>query len=274
MKNIITVESASRFSSQWGASVMGVLRTVAIMFFSLLILSCEMGSCGRQSNIAPEDQLHKYVEVVMNAEDMSAKELMSDLTTGDIKRFLETANEEAFTEAYLDTNYELRLFEIKERKEHPEKNEVTLEYILKYKRWNPKKNEDKKNNPIVEVRSRAILNFEQGMWLISNVLPLETNLDWASGGIDVLSVPNVATDEVPKDFLKREVKDVESNRDDNPDDAAEFDAEGYDESSSNTQSSSSDDDKEGEESSEEKETEDSSEEGSSESEGEAEKKDE
>ena len=183
------------------------LRAVGIFVFSATLLGCSLRGCtggdGR-NDIAPEDQLHAYINTAVNVTKQEQRQELVDLTTGSLKASLINATEETFKRAYIDKKYDFKAFDIVQRNDAPGGKETKIDFKLVYKSWNA--GESPNRAPTLETTNRATLEYEHGQWAISKVESLGTSFEWEVGlPMDGVSTKGVNPDDAPKE--------IESSRD-------------------------------------------------------------
>lgn len=154
-------------------------RLTIIALALMTAAGCTMRSCSAKKDISPEEQLHSYINTAVNVTSLDEKEKLVELTTGELRRAISAASDEAFTKAYIDKKYDFRGFEIVERRDIEPDQQIELDFRLNYKSW--VSGEEPELVPFVETLNRAELVYEHGRWVLSNVQSLETSFDWDVG---------------------------------------------------------------------------------------------
>jgi|GEM_PF-6512363 len=164
------------------------------------------GCSGRgRVDIAPEDQLHAYINTAVNVTKSEQRQDLLDLTTGELKGSLINASEETFKRAYIDKKFDFKSFDIVQRKDAPGGKETQVDFKLVYKSWSAGESSDRA--PLLETTNRATLEYEHGQWAISKVESLGSSFEWEVGlPMDDVSTKGVNPDDAPKE--------IESSRDD------------------------------------------------------------
>ena len=174
-------------------------RFMTLAIGTLVTIGCTMRSCSSRKDISPEDQLHSYINTAVNITTPEERDSLLSLTSGELKRSISAATEEAFKTAYIDKKYDFRGFEIVERRDIEPEKVVELDFRLNYKSWAA--GEEPELVPFVETLNRAKLVYEQGRWAIANVQSLETSFDWEVGlPLDNVDTTGVSPDDVPKEI--------------------------------------------------------------------------
>jgi hypothetical protein len=162
-------------------------RLLVVMAALVTASGCSFRGCSSKKDIAPEDQLHSYITTAVNVTSSEDKEKLIELTSGELRRAISSASEEAFQKAYIEKKYDFRGFELVERRDIEPGKTLELDFRLNYKSWST--GEEPDLVPFVETLNRAVLTYEHGRWVISNVQSLETSFDWEVG----LPLDNVDT---------------------------------------------------------------------------------
>lgn len=181
-------------------------------FVSAGLLGCSVRGCSQVSDIPPEDQLHSYISLAVNVTTPEQKQELLDLTTGDLKSALSGATEESFKRAYIDRKYDFKSFDILERKDVPDKKEVTIDFKLVYKSWNAGESADRA--PVIETTNRATLDYENGQWALAKVESQGSNFEWEVGlPMDNVSTQGVKPEDAPKEIQStREVPEEQNEQ--------------------------------------------------------------
>ncbi len=174
-------------------------RAILLSCCLLLIVGCSMRGCSSKSDVPPEEQLHNYINTAVNITSIEEKQELIDLTTGELRRAISGADQEAFMKAYVEKKYDFRGFEIVERRDIEAEKVIEIDFRLNYKSWSA--GEEPDLVPFVETLNRAILSYEYGHWAISNVQSLESSFDWEVGlPLDNVDTTGVSPDDPPKEI--------------------------------------------------------------------------
>lgn len=174
-------------------------RFVTLALGTLVAIGCTMRSCSARKDISPEDQLHSYINTAVNVTTPEERDALVSLTTGELRRSIAAATEEAFKTAYIDKKYDFRGFEIVERRDIEPEKIVELDFRLNYKSWSA--GEEPDLVPFVETLNRAKLVYEQGRWALASVQSLETSFDWEVGlPLDNVDTKGVSPEDPPKEI--------------------------------------------------------------------------
>lgn len=187
-----------------------IRRQFTTLALGVFILSgCTMRSCSAKKDIAPEEQLHSYINTAVNVTSLEEKEKLIALTSGDLRRAISSATDDAFTTAYINKRYEFRGFEIVERRDITPGELIELDFRLNYKSWSS--GEEPHLVPFVETLNRAQLVYEHGRWAIASVKSLETSFDWEVGlPLDDIDTTGVSPEDEPKEINSSREWDEES----------------------------------------------------------------
>lgn len=174
-------------------------RMLASLVVSASLLGCTMRGCTSSDDIAPEDQLHSYINLAVNITRAEQREELVGLTAGELRTAISSATEETFRRAYIEKKYDFKSFEIIQRRDVPGKKELQVDFKLVYKSWNA--GEAPERAPLIETTNRATMVYEHGRWAIAKVESLGSNFEWEVGiPMDDVSTKDVTPEDSPKEI--------------------------------------------------------------------------
>lgn len=178
----------------FGASFFGYAWSrVVVLVCAFLFVGCGPVRCGTRVDVAAEQQLQNYIDLIVNITRMDQREELESLTTGEFRDGLTSASPEAFKKAYLDQRYEFESFEVVGKTETTPGRELELEYRVKFRRWMT--GEDKTRSPFQELRNVATMKYTNGHWAIAKIRSIDTEYSWEIGvPMDGVSTQGVTTD--------------------------------------------------------------------------------
>lgn len=158
-----------------------------------VIAACGPTMCSKRSDIPPENQLHRYIELAVNITRMEQREELENLTTGSFRDQLTSASPEAFKRSYLDRRYKFDDFEVLSKAVVQQDKEVHLEYRVKFKTWISGESEERA--PVQDIKSVAVMKYTYGQWAIDSIRPIDTAYNFEFG----LPLEGVSTEGVTVD---------------------------------------------------------------------------
>jgi hypothetical protein len=166
---------------------------LALIASFVLLGACGPTLCSKRSDIPPENQLHRYIELAVNITRMEQREELESLTTGEFRDQLSSASPEAFKRSYLDRRYDFEDFEVTDKRVVRPDKEVHLEYRVKFRSWYS--GEEKTRAPQQDIKSLAVMNYTNGQWAIASIRPLDSTFNFEFG----LPLEGVSTQGVTED---------------------------------------------------------------------------
>jgi hypothetical protein len=158
-----------------------------------LLVACGPTWCSKRSDVPPESQLHRYIELAVNITRMEQREELESLTTGAFRDQLSSSSPEAFKRSYLDRRYDFEDFEVTGKTIVRPDKEIHLEYRVKFRTW--LSGEDASRAPQQDIKSIAVMNYTNGQWAIASIRPLDTSFNFEFG----LPLEGVSTEGVTVD---------------------------------------------------------------------------
>lgn len=151
----------------------GIFLTLCI--FS--VASCQKMCRDARSEMSPEQVVEAYLETSLNMSSTEQKEVLLDLTTGELNSALNAANDETITEAFVKRNYDLQNYSVTERRDRtPRETEITFELI--YKDLGQDRENKPEDAPVVNTENTVSVVKESGIWRIRDVIGKQTTIDF------------------------------------------------------------------------------------------------
>lgn len=174
-------------------------RTALTFILLFTLMACTSRGCSSRKDIPPEDQLYSYITTAVNVTRMEQRQELTELATGPLKAALVNASDDSFKKAYIDKRYDFRTFEIIQRKEIEDKNEIMIDFRLVYRSW--QSGEPEERAPVIDTTNRAFLVYEHGRWAIARIENVESSYDWEVGlPLDNVSTAGVKPEDAPKEI--------------------------------------------------------------------------
>jgi len=149
----------------------------ATLFCLMLLPGC-MKSCGSErSRLQPEAVVEKYLQVSLNMNDVGQREVLLDLTTGNLHDVIRQAPDELLQNAFIKKHFQLEKYSIVERRDRtPRETEVT--FLLEYLNLGASGTVHTETAPRIKTENTVSVVKEKGAWLISDVIGKKTAIDF------------------------------------------------------------------------------------------------
>jgi hypothetical protein len=166
---------------------------------SLVLTGCT-SMCGKsRASLSPEQVVEAYLDVALNMNDVSERDLLLDYTTGNLKAAIEAASPEVIKAAYVDRQYKIEKYSVVERRDRtPRETEITFE--LSYVDMGTNKKATSETAPTVTTANTVSVVKESGVWLMRDVLGNKTTIDFpVSEESRISAKPGPGIDEEPQE---------------------------------------------------------------------------
>lgn len=127
--------------------------------------------------MTPEQVVEAYLQASLNMKDVSQRDVLLDLTTGNLHDVIRQAPDELVRNAFIEKNYQLEKYSVVERRDRtPRETEVT--FLLEYLNLGPNRDVKAGDAPRVKTENTVVVLKEKGLWVISDVLGKKTSIDF------------------------------------------------------------------------------------------------
>jgi hypothetical protein len=142
----------------------------------LFITGCT-SMCGvNRRSMTPEQVVEAYLDVALNMNDVSQRDLLLEYTTGNLKTAIESAAPETIKTAYVDRKYKILNYSVVERRDRtPRETEISFQLTYNDLGLEGKADAD---SPKVTTENTVSVVKENGVWLVRDVLGNKTSIDF------------------------------------------------------------------------------------------------
>jgi hypothetical protein len=154
-------------------------RLMPVLCFLILVGCSKMCGSGRE-DMTPEQVVQAYLDISLNMTEVSQRQELLKLTTGNLKSALDQASDNVITAAFIKQNYKLERYSVVERRDRtPRETEIT--FLLTYKNLGQDKNAKVEEAPTTTTENTVAVVREDGAWYIRDVLNKKTAIDFILG---------------------------------------------------------------------------------------------
>jgi hypothetical protein len=135
--------------------------------------------CGvKRGDMKPEQVVEAYLDLSFNMKDVGDRELLLDLTTGNLKAAIEGAAPDTIKAAFIERRYEIQNYSVVERRDRtPRETEVSFQ-LTYLDLGGGKDAKAAKDAPKVTTENTVSVVRQGGVWLIRDVLGNKTAIDF------------------------------------------------------------------------------------------------
>lgn len=149
----------------------------------LILAGCQQMCSGDRMAMTPEQVVETYLSQSLNMEQLSDKDTLLALTTGNLNAAIREASDEYLTKAFINRKYDVKNFTIMERRDRtPRETEIT--FTLSFQ--TPQNGLAAKSLPTTSTENTVALIKEKGAWWIRDVVGKKTTIDFPVNEEDVI----------------------------------------------------------------------------------------
>lgn len=155
-------------------------------FSILFFLGCTKMCSKSRVDMTPEEVVEAYLDVSLNMTTLSEKELLLNLTTGNLHRSIDAASDAIITEAFINKHYKLESYSVVERRDRtPRETEITFRLV--YLNLGNKREKTTEEAPKISTENTVSVIKEKKIWLIRDVLGKKTEIDFPLKSADIIT---------------------------------------------------------------------------------------
>jgi hypothetical protein len=127
--------------------------------------------------MTPEQVVEAYLDTSLNMTSIKQKELLLNLTTGNLNSAISASSDEVIEKAFINKNYQLDRYSIVERRDRtPRETEIVFELV--YRNLGDKREVAPDSAPKITTENTVSVVKEKGLWLIRDVIGKKTEIDF------------------------------------------------------------------------------------------------
>ena len=150
----------------------------SLFLMTLAIVGCTK-MCGiKRSGMTPEQVVEAYLDIALNMDSVSDRDLLLEYTTGTLKNAIESAAPETIKAAYVDRKYTLKTYSVVQRNDlTPRETEIVFQLTyLDHGTTEPQNRPE--DAPAVTTENTVAVIKQGGSWYIRDVVGNKTVIDF------------------------------------------------------------------------------------------------